>query len=116
MVILTEKDIDGTCARELRVRLGLTQPEFWGAVGLTQSGGCRYEKGGSIPRPYRILIFLVHVAGLNIDVSTREGAGATKALAELQKDQSKAAGLPDAIQRIEKAQRALAEAGAALAS
>jgi transcriptional regulator with XRE-family HTH domain len=116
MVILTEKDIDGTCARELRKRLDMTQPEFWGAVGLTQSGGCRYEKGGSIPRPYRILIFLIHVAGLTIDVTSRDGAGAAKALAELQKDQSAAAGLTDAIQRVQKAQRALAEAGAALAT
>ncbi|GJH00258.1 DNA-binding transcriptional regulator [Paraburkholderia terrae] len=116
MVILTEKDIDGTCARELRKRLGMTQPDFWGAVGLTQSGGCRYEKGGSIPRPYRILIFLVHVARLTIDVTSKEGAGATIALAELQKDQAAAAGLSDAIQRVQKAQRALAEAGAALAT
>jgi transcriptional regulator with XRE-family HTH domain len=116
MVILTEKDIDGTCARELRKRLGLTQPQFWGAVGLTQSGGCRYEKGGSIPRPYRILIFLIHVAGLTIDVTSKEGAGSAKALAELQKDQDKAAGLAGAIQRFEKAQHALAEAGAALAA
>jgi transcriptional regulator with XRE-family HTH domain len=114
MSIFTEKDIDGTYARELRKRLGQTQPEFWGAVGLTQSGGCRYEKGGPIPRPYRILIFLVHIAGLTIDVTTREGAGATIALAELQKDHIKAAKLGEQIARVGRAEQAINAARAAL--
>ena len=31
--------------REIRHRLGLNQQEFWGRIGVTQSGGSRYESG-----------------------------------------------------------------------
>jgi predicted transcriptional regulator len=36
---------------ERRKKLGLTQTNFWAKVGITQSGGCRFESGRNIPRP-----------------------------------------------------------------
>lgn len=40
---------DSKSARNLRKRLGLTQTEFWARVGVTQSGGSRYEAGRWMP-------------------------------------------------------------------
>ncbi|MBI3917302.1 MAG: helix-turn-helix transcriptional regulator [Betaproteobacteria bacterium] len=50
--------------RELRRKLRLNQSEFWSKVGVTQSGGSRYETGRRIPRPVRELVRLVHVEGI----------------------------------------------------
>ena len=36
--------------RTLRQRMGLNQQQFWAAVGVTQSGGSRYESGRDMPR------------------------------------------------------------------
>ena len=57
--------------RHLRQRLGLNQQEFWSAVGVTQSGGSRYETGRSMPKPVCELVRLVHVEG--IDLSRARG-------------------------------------------
>jgi len=48
--------------RRLRKRLNLNQAEFWNRVGVTQSGGSRYEKGRPVPKPVRILLNLVYSA------------------------------------------------------
>lgn len=40
---------DGLAARDLRKKIGLNQGEFWRRVGVTQSGGSRYESGRSMP-------------------------------------------------------------------
>jgi transcriptional regulator with XRE-family HTH domain len=53
--------------REIRQQLGLNQEEFWTRIGVTQSGGSRYESGRSMPKPVRELLRLVHVE--RIDVS-----------------------------------------------
>ena len=58
--------------RRLRQRLGLNQQEFWSAVGVTQSGGSRYETGRSMPKPVFELVRLVHIEG--IDLSRARGA------------------------------------------
>ena len=50
--------------RTLRQRLGLNQQQFWSAVGVTQSGGSRYESGRNMPRPVVELVRLVHVEAL----------------------------------------------------
>jgi transcriptional regulator with XRE-family HTH domain len=50
--------------RDLRRKLRLNQSEFWSRVGVTQSGGSRYETGRRIPRPVRELLRLVHVEGI----------------------------------------------------
>lgn len=48
-------------AREIRRKLGLNQSEFWARIGVTQSGGSRYESGRNMPRPVQQLLRLVHV-------------------------------------------------------
>jgi transcriptional regulator with XRE-family HTH domain len=53
--------------RHLRQRLGLNQQEFWSAVGVTQSGGSRYESGRSMPKPVCELLRLVHVEGIDLE-------------------------------------------------
>lgn len=52
--------------RDIRQRLGLNQQEFWGKVGVTQSGGSRYESGRAMPKPVRELVRLVHVEGIDL--------------------------------------------------
>lgn len=52
--------------RKLRQNLGLNQQEFWAEVGVTQSGGSRYETGRDMPKPVRELVRLVHVEGLDL--------------------------------------------------
>ncbi|WP_028498226.1 helix-turn-helix domain-containing protein [Microvirgula aerodenitrificans] len=52
--------------RLLRHQLGLNQEAFWGSVGVTQSGGSRYESGRDMPKAVRELVRLVHVEGLDL--------------------------------------------------
>jgi len=47
--------------REIRHQLGLNQQEFWSQIGVTQSGGSRYETGRSMPKPVRELLRITHV-------------------------------------------------------
>jgi hypothetical protein len=42
--------------RKLRKKLGLNQTQFWNPIGITQSGGSRYEAGREMPKPVAILI------------------------------------------------------------
>jgi transcriptional regulator with XRE-family HTH domain len=51
---------------DVRRKLGLNQSEFWGKIGVTQSGGSRYESGRSMPRPVRELLRLVHIEGIDL--------------------------------------------------
>lgn len=52
--------------REIRHRLRLKQAEFWSRIGVTQSGGSRYEKGRAMPKPVRELLRLVHIEGIEL--------------------------------------------------
>jgi transcriptional regulator with XRE-family HTH domain len=52
--------------RELRVRLGLTQSEFWAPAGVSQSGGSRYESGRKLPASINTLLYLVHIEGIDL--------------------------------------------------
>jgi len=45
---------------ELRKSLGQNQTEFWSDLGVTQSGGSRYENGRAIPKPVLMLIKIRH--------------------------------------------------------
>ena len=58
--------------REIRHRLGLNQEQFWTRIGVTQSGGSRYESGRSMPRPVRELLRLVHVERLDLSRVRKE--------------------------------------------
>jgi DNA-binding transcriptional regulator YiaG len=44
----------------MRNRAGLNQTEFWSPLGVTQSGGSRYESGRAMPKPVQTLIPIVH--------------------------------------------------------
>ena len=58
--------------REIRRKLGLNQQQFWSKIGVTQSGGSRYESGRNMPRPVRELLRLVHVEQVDIQRVKRE--------------------------------------------
>lgn len=59
-------------AREIRRRLGLNQQQFWSRIGVTQSGGSRYESGRNMPRPVQQLLRLVHVEQIDIGKIKRD--------------------------------------------
>ena len=59
-------------AREIRRKLGLNQQQFWSKIGVTQSGGSRYESGRNMPRPVQALLRLVHVEQIDITKIKRE--------------------------------------------
>lgn len=61
----------GQNPKELRIKLGLTQGGFWSPVGVSQSGGSRYESGRKLPASISTLLHLVHIEG--IDLSTLKG-------------------------------------------
>lgn len=50
-----------------RKTLGLTQAEFWSAVGVGQAGGSRYESGRNIPSQVMELIRLVHIEKFDLN-------------------------------------------------
>lgn len=54
------KVITGDAVREIRRKLGLNQQAFWSLLGVTQSGGSRYESGRSIPKPVQNLVRLAY--------------------------------------------------------
>ena len=58
--------------REIRRKLGLNQQQFWSKIGVTQSGGSRYESGRNMPKPVRELLRLVHVEQIDIGSIKRE--------------------------------------------
>ena len=58
--------------REIRRRLGLNQEEFWTRIGVTQSGGSRYESGRNMPKPVRELLRLVHVERIDLSRVKKE--------------------------------------------
>ena len=67
--VKTPETID---AREIRRRLGLNQQQFWSTLGVTQSGGSRYESGRNMPKPVRELLRLVHVENIDLSRVRRE--------------------------------------------
>jgi transcriptional regulator with XRE-family HTH domain len=58
--------------REIRQRLGLNQDQFWTKIGVTQSGGSRYESGREMPKPVRELLRLVHVEQIDLSKVKKE--------------------------------------------
>ena len=55
------ENITGAVALEIRKAKGLNQAEFWGPLGVTQSGGSRYESDRNIPEPVQRLADLIHL-------------------------------------------------------
>src|SRR5215471_21235314 len=52
--------------KEIRRKLGMNQEDFWTKIGVTQSGGSRYESGRDMPKPVRELLRLVHVEKIDL--------------------------------------------------
>ena len=46
--------------RELRRKMDISQSEFWNRLGITQSGGSRYESGRNVPKPTQTVIHLAY--------------------------------------------------------
>lgn len=60
------KNNEAVDVRDIRRKLGMNQSQFWSKIGVTQSGGSRYESGRNIPRPVQALLRLVHVEQVDI--------------------------------------------------
>ena len=58
--------------RDIRKKLGLNQMDFWSRIGVTQSGGSRYESGRNMPKPVRELLRLVHIERVDLAKVNRE--------------------------------------------
>jgi len=54
--------------KEVRKQFGLNQSKFWSKIGVTQSGGSRYESGRAMPKPVEMLFNMAFV------MTTREAA------------------------------------------
>lgn len=52
--------------RALRNKKGLSQAVFWSAIGVTQSGGSRYETGRTPPLPVRALVVMHYIDGIDV--------------------------------------------------
>lgn len=52
--------LDGQAVLELRRKRGLTQVAFWAQIGVTQSGGSRYESGHPMPVQVAMLLHLAY--------------------------------------------------------
>ncbi len=52
--------------KSIRKQLGMNQHEFWSKIGVTQSGGSRYESGRNMPKPVRELLRVVHIEGIDL--------------------------------------------------
>jgi len=66
--------------REIRRKLGLNQHDFWSKVGVTQSGGSRYESGRNMPKPVRELVRLVHIEQVDLAKIKRDDLAVGEAL------------------------------------
>ena len=81
-----DKEID---VREIRRKLGLNQSQFWSKIGVTQSGGSRYESGRNIPRPVQALLKLVHVEQVDISKIRRDDVDVIEYLRQTNPDMLK---------------------------
>ena len=55
--------------RDIRKRLSMNQSDFWARLGVTQSGGSRYESGRALPKPVRELVRLVYLRGVPLEIA-----------------------------------------------
>lgn len=72
MAALKEDSVLGDL-EQLRKYSGLNQQQFWAAVGISQSGGSRYETGGRpLPKYIQALLRLVYVEKIDLSRVRRE--------------------------------------------
>lgn len=55
------QQLDGAAILRLRRKFNMTQAEFWAPLGVTQSGGSRYEGGRTAARPIALLLRCVYM-------------------------------------------------------
>ncbi len=72
--------------KDIRRKLGLNQQEFWTRIGVTQSGGSRYESGREMPKPVQELLRLVHVEKLDLSRVRKEDFEVLEYLKQSQPD------------------------------
>lgn len=59
---LRKLKLNGGKVKRMRRAYGLNQQQFWSRIGVTQSGGSRYEAGRSIPLPVQALVTIAYDA------------------------------------------------------
>lgn len=79
-----------TDPRTLRRTLSLNQSQFWSRIGVTQSGGSRYENGRPMPKPVRELMRLTHEEGIDLTQLTGDMVRAAQQLKATHPDLFKA--------------------------
>jgi len=98
--------------RHMRFLSGLNQQQFWNAVGVTQSGGSRYESNRAVPKSVQELIRLKYVEEIDLCTIKKEDFEVAKYLrkheADLFKSLLKSAHNMEKIQRIEQDEKAKA--------
>lgn len=60
-----------------RKELGLNQLQFWSKVGVTQSGGSRYESGRTVPKPVVLALVVAYIPSNKLSLALnkiREGS------------------------------------------
>jgi transcriptional regulator with XRE-family HTH domain len=92
---------------ELRHKLGINQSDFWARVGVTQSGGSRYEAGRRLPRPVAELLRLCYIENIDLSQVTKDDVLISRYLKE---------NFPEQYRALRKSARAAFEAGEALKS
>lgn len=66
--------------RKIRHDLGMNQQQFWSPLGVTQSGGSRYEKGRNVPKAVLELLKLLYVERIDIKTIKRGDWGVVQYL------------------------------------
>lgn len=72
--------------RELRKKLQLNQTDFWGAVNVNQSTGCRYESGRPIPKPVLTLLQIHYVHKIDLAKINKRNAGKIRQILDAAND------------------------------
>ena len=100
--------------RALRIQLDLNQQEFWSAIGVTQSGGSRYENDRRIPKPVMELLRLRYQLGIKLEGITEENATVVRAIASGELDTESLRANVARIQKVLSASENLAREAAKL--
>ena len=75
--------------KALRLAHQMNQADFWCAVGITQSGGSRYEHERNMPESVRALLTLRYVLGIDFTLINPGNAPAVRALLAGELDSAK---------------------------
>lgn len=66
------KTADMIDSREIRRKLGLNQQQFWSMLGVTQSGGSRYESSATCQNRSVNCSYLVHIEQIDLQRVKRD--------------------------------------------